>query len=115
MPLFYQSLDDLLDLRDDLGRPGIVMGAPYVERISLLEKARYVLLCEVLHRHAQSVGRLDDPVLDVREVLDVFDLVAPILQVPPDHIEDYVGHGMPYMAGAVDVGPADIHQDPLAL
>ena len=55
------------------------------------------------------VGAVDDLVVDVGIVADVGDIVAGILQIAEDHVEDHVGPGMADMAVVVDRYPADIH------
>src|SRR5207302_6670652 len=43
------------------------------------------------------------------EVLDERDAVAPVFQIPADHIEDQEGERVADVGGAVEVRAADIH------
>jgi hypothetical protein len=56
------------------------------------------------------VGTFYDLVIDIGEVLDIFDLVAFESQITPNDIEDYVGHGVADMAFIIGGDAANIHR-----
>src|SRR5579875_3317877 len=108
----------LLQRPDDGDHPGDLPRGPRIvgraldpEGVHFAEEPRDVLLGQRLDGGALGAGRLDDPVLDVGEVLHVHDPVPPVLQVPADDVEDQVGHGVPHVRRAVHVGAADVHPD----
>src|SRR5690606_16472693 len=60
---------------------------------------------------ALGVGPVDDLVIDIGEVLDVVDLVASMLEVASDHVEQDVRHDVPDVRRLVYRDAADIHAD----
>ena len=105
----HEDLDHLQHLRHRGGRARVVVGPPDAEPIHLPEEAFGVFRRQRLHRDAPLPGGLDDPVFDIGEVLDERDAVAPIFQIPADHVEDQEGEGVADVGGAVEVRAADIH------
>ena len=62
-----------------------------VQRIHRLEIGLDPAVGDVLPRHAFLVGRIDDLVVDIREVLDVVDLVALLGEVASDDVPGHEG------------------------
>jgi hypothetical protein len=60
-------------------------------------------------------GPVDDLVVDVREVLDVPDLVSLELQIAPHGIEDQVAHGVAHVGRRIRRDAADVHPHRLAI
>ena len=87
--------DELLDHRDDLRHrltdARVDIGMADVQRIHRLEIGLDVAVGDVLPRHAFLVGRIDDLVVDIREVLDVVDLVALLGKVAADDVPGHEG------------------------
>ena len=87
--------DELLDHRDDLRHrltdARVDIGMADVQRIHRLEIGLDVAVGDVLPRHAFLVGRIDDLVVDIREVLDVVDLVALLGEVAADDVPGHEG------------------------
>src|SRR5690606_12266767 len=54
----------------------------------------------------------DDLIINIGHVLDVEDLVAPVPQVPLDHVRHHEGPGVPHMKVVVDRRPAGVHLHP---
>ena len=57
------------------------------------------------------LGPLDDLVVDVGEVADKGDLVAPVAEIADDHIENQGGTGVAYMAVIIGSDAADVELD----
>jgi hypothetical protein len=77
-----------------------------------LEKRVRVTAGHVGGRDALVVGRTDDLVIDVGDVLDEADVVTAILEVAPDHVERQERARVPDVDVVVDRRPTDVHGDP---
>ena len=78
--------------------------------------AFHVLLafCDVslrndIRRHALLDGRLDDLVVDVREIGNIVDLIAFMFKIPADGVEDDHGSRVSDMNEVVNGRAADVH------
>jgi hypothetical protein len=60
---------------------------------------------------AEALGPLDDPVINVCEVLDVLDVVAAELEVATYDVEDDIAHGVAHVAHLIGSYAADVHPD----
>ena len=108
-PAGEEGPDDVEHLGDRLRRAWVVVGPADVQGAHFPQKAVGVPPSQRLNGRALDPSGLDDAVFDIREVLDVFDLVPPILEVPPDDIEDEIRQGVPDVGWAVEVGAAHVH------
>src|SRR3954454_5143887 len=112
-------LDELLDQRDHLGD---VLGGPrlYVREVDpeefqpLMERVG-VAAYDLLPGDTFFVGLVDDLVLDVRDVLHEPDLIAPVPEIPYDHIPEQRRPGVAYVDVVVDRRTADVQADPAIL
>ena len=102
--------DQLLHLLDEVGRVRHVVGPQHVEPVELLPVGRLVGARELAFGRAPLVGPADDLVLDVGDVADVGDRVAPPLQVAPDHVERHRGAAVTDVRNVVDGRAADVHR-----
>ncbi len=108
-----QRADELLHLRDVLGRARIVVRRQPVERRHLGQEGRHPSVSEGeivlagLARLAQHV------VVHIGQVLDVDDVMAQVLEVPMQDVEADVGEGVPEVAGVVGGHAADVQADPI--
>ena len=58
-----------------------------------------------------SLGTLNNFIINVGKIQDMFHLVVPIFEVPADHVKGEGAHGMTNMATGVHSHTADIHRD----
>ncbi len=97
------------DIRYMFADPGVYISSDDAQRISILK----VLLDIALGQEDRIIplfpGPVDYLVIDIREVLHIFDLVAPVFQVPPDRIEYYQGAGIAQVDIIIGGRPAHIH------
>ena len=88
-------IDELLyhcdDLRHRLADARVDVSMADVQCIHRLEVRLDVAVRDVLPGHALFVGRIDDLVVDIREVLDVVDLVALLGKVAADDVPGHEG------------------------
>ena len=107
--LLHQARDDLDHRRDLLGGAGVDVGGQDVQAGHLGGVLGDELFGQLLGRDAQVVGPGDDAVVDIGVVLDVAHLVAAVLQVAAQHVEDDVAHGVAQVALVVGRDAADVH------
>ena len=79
-----------------------------VQGLHVPVEASDVLLRELVDADPVGLRFSEDVVFNVGEVLDVTYFVAAVLQVPAEHIEHDVAHGMTDVAGSIEVGAADV-------
>ena len=74
-----------------------------------MEKLVGVLLGQRQRVDAAVEAALDDLVVNVGDVLDVVDVVAGVLEVAAQHVEDHVTHGVADVSVGVGGDAADVH------
>jgi hypothetical protein len=87
VPALDKSLHHRDHLRDGLGRPWLGTRALDAQVGHGLQKSVSVSAGHLGRLDALLVRRLDDLVVDVRDVLDEADIVAAVLEVAADHVE----------------------------
>ena len=113
--LVDEAGDDLDHLRDFSRGVGVDVGGIDVEVAHVVEVHVDELLDELVGGDLEAVRALDDAVIDVGEVLDVLDGVAPPAEVTLHDVEDDVAHRVADVGGVVRRDAADVHGDVVGL
>src|SRR3989442_14123621 len=83
-------LDELLhkcdNLGDKLGRMGIGIRRSDCQSVHITEVARCIAFGSLRGRDPLTQTGLDNPIINIREVLDVIDRISSVFQVAPHHI-----------------------------
>ena len=113
--LFHQALNLLDDLGDVVRREGVHVhrGAP--EGRHHLEVFAKVLVHDVLPAAPRAPHLVDDPVLDVRDVLQVEDVVSFVTEEPRDDVEPDVRLRVSHVGLVLRREAADEHRHAVSL
>ena len=93
---------------------GVTSGRHHIQGVHVGEIAGGIFLRQFGGRNAALVGPVDDLVLDIRHVLDVFELIAAKFDIAADDVKKDIAHGMAEMAVIVRRYAANIHLDRVA-
>ena len=107
--LFDQTLDHGLDLVHRLGGARVGCRRQDIQVGEMPPEVLNVAFGQLEGVRAHQVGSVDDLIVHVGVVHNVPDLVAAILEVAADNVEDQGRHGMPDVRVAIDRRAADIH------
>ena len=107
--LVQDVLHDVQDLLDVLGGAGAHGGGLGVQAVAVLDELGLELLGDLFHAAALLLGLFDELVVDVGDVGDKIDLVAPVLKVPAQGVEHHHGPGVADVDVVVDGGAADVN------
>ena len=103
-----QVLDDVQNLLDVLGGAGLDGGLFAVQTGGILEVLGLEALGDFLHGSTLFLALLDELVIDVGDVGDIDDLVAAVLKVTAQGVEDDERAGVADVDIVVDGGAADV-------
>ena len=103
-----QVLDDVQDLLDVLRCTGLDGGLFAVQTGGILEVLGLEALGDFLHGSTLFLALLDELVIDVGDVGDIDDLVAAVLKVTAQGVEDDERAGVADVDIVVDGGAADV-------
>ena len=109
IPLVNQGLHQVNDLLDVLRGLGVNGGVPHPQAMGVFEVLVDVLFRNGLGGGPLLIGPLDDLVVYIGEILHKGHLVAPVLQVAPQHVKEDHGAGVAHVNIVVDRGAAAIH------
>ena len=103
-----EVLHDVQNLLDVLGGAGLDRGLLAVQALGVLEVLGLEALGDLLHGGALFLSLFDELIVDVGDVGDVDDLVAAVLEVAAQGIEDDERAGVADVDIVVDGGAADV-------
>ena len=97
---------------DEAGRPWPVFRFLESERLPVLEEHLDHGIGDLGQRHAPGRGRRNRPIIDIREVHDLADLVSLEPEVAAEQVFPRKGAEVPDMRAIVHRGPAGVHPHP---
>ena len=86
MPLLDELLHKGDNLGDKLGHIGIDIRRTDCQSVHITEVARCIAFGGLRGRDPLTQTGLDNPIIDIREVLDVIDRISSVFQVAPHNI-----------------------------
>ena len=110
-----EALDLFHDLVDIVRREGVHVDRRAVESVHHIEVFREILRDDVVPRTTRRLHSRDDPVLDVRDVLQIEDAVSLVAQVACHDVECDVGLRVPHVGLVLRRESADEEGDALAV
>ena len=109
VPVCDKRADDLDDVRNFLGDPGVDPGPLDVEGLHARHELLDVPFRQLPRIYAFLLRPLDDLVVHVGEILHVVYLVPKVLKVAPQNVEDHVAHGVSQMAWSIGCDAAHVY------
>src|SRR5207244_7003312 len=110
-----EALDLFHDLVDIVRREGVHVDRRAVESVHHIEVFREILRDDVVPCPARRLHSRDDPVLDVRDVLQIEDAVSLVAQVACHDVERDVGLRVPHVGLVLWRESAHEEGDPIAV